>query len=410
MADGRVVITVRENAVCYGYFMDNRPCELYAEPREQGSLLGNIYAARIEKVADGIHGAFMELDKTVKAYYPMSGNKHKVLLSSGQRREPKGGDIALVQVTKDAQKGKQAVVDDNITLEGKYIVMTLGDRKYGISKKIRGDKERKRLKKLLEEWRCNDFGVIIRTNAQGVSKERLMREFRVLGDRRRRILKKGRYARGRTLLYEEPGHYITLARSLRSSEVKKVITDDPGIYKQLRSYYEETGDKELLKKIKFHKDDYSLWKLYRFGYHYEDALKKHVWLNSGGSLVIDHTEAMTVIDVNSGSMVKNPKKKNDLFYRLNCEAATEIARQLRLRNLSGIILIDFINMDQKDDEELLLEVLREECAGDRVSINVVDMTALGFVELTRSKSRKPLREQMFACGLLDFFTGTARRW
>lgn len=410
MADGRVVITVRENAVCYGYFEDNQPRELYAEPREQGSLLGNVYAARVERVADGIHGAFLELEKGVKAYYPLSGNDRKILLSSGERREPKGGDIALVQVTKDAQKGKQAVVDSNITFEGKYIVMTLVDRRYGISKKIRGDKERKRLKKLLDEWRSKEYGVILRTNAQGVSKERLMREFKALKDRRRRILKKGRHAKGRTLLYEEPGHYITLPRSLRSSELKKVVTDDPKIWRQLRSYYEESGDKDILKKIKLHKDEYSLWKLYRFGYHYEDALKKHVWLNSGGSLVIDHTEAMTVIDVNSGSLVKNPIKKNDLFYRLNCEAAAEIAKQLRLRNLSGIILIDFINMDNKDDEDLLLEVLREECMEDRISINVVDMTALGFVELTRSKSRKPLREQMFACGLLDFFTGTSRRW
>ncbi len=410
MADGRIVITVRENAVCYGYFLDSHPCELYAEPREQGSKLGNIYAARVEKVADGIHGAFLELEKGLKAYYPLSESDRRVLLSSGTRREPKGGDIVLVQVTKDAQKGKQAVVDSNITFEGKYIVMTLGDRRYGISKKIRGDKERKRLKKLLEEWRSKDFGVILRTNAQSVSKEKLMREFRALNDRRRRILKKGRNARGRTLLYEEPGHYITLARSLRSSELKKVITDDPRIFRQLRSYYEESGDKDILKKIKLHKDEYSLWKLYRLGYHYEDALKKHVWLDSGGSLVIDHTEAMTVIDVNSGSMVKNPRKKNDLFYRLNCEAAAEIAKQLRLRNLSGIILIDFINMDNKDDEDLLLEVLREECMEDRIPVNVVDMTALGFVELTRAKSRKPLREQMFASGLLDFFTGTARRW
>ena len=366
----KLVITEKEGVICYGYFQDGVPTELYCEPKEQQRILGNIYAARVERVAEGIHGAFLEIGDNQKCYYSLSAEQ-PVKLSPGHEDKLYGGDIILVQITKDAVKTKLPVGTGNISLDGKYFVFTLTDKRTGISKKIRNTVERERLETLLKKYTREEYGIIVRTNAAGVSEETLTKELELL-----------------QLRYEE------LMRTAKALD--EILTDHAEVFTELKEYYKQTSESDTT-KISFYEDTYSLYNLYRFAHYYEESYGKYIWLKSGASLVIEHTEAMTVIDVNTGSVLKKKKQEDTLFYQINREAAKEIARQLRLRNISGIIMIDFINMKDTAQKEKLLSLLDSECKKDRVHCNVIDMTALNLVEMTRSKVRKPLHEQIRSC-------------
>ena len=391
----KLVITENKGVICYGYFQDGIPTELYCEPKEQESILGNIYAARVERVAEGIHGAFLEIGDNQKCYYSLSAEQ-PVKLSPGHEDKLYGGDIILVQITKDAVKTKLPVATGNISLNGKYFVFTLTDRRAGISKKIRDKAERERLENMIKKYKKEEYGIVVRTNAAGVSEEILTQELKILQLRYEELMKKARISAGKTLLYKEPPHYITLGKELPAKALDEILTDNAEIFTELKGYYTQTSKPDTT-KISFYEDTYSLYNLYRFAHYYEEAYGKYVWLKSGASLVIEHTEAMTVIDVNTGSVLKKKKQEDTLFYQINREAAKEIARQLRLRNISGIIMIDFINMKDITQKEKLLTLLDNECKKDRVHCNVIDMTSLNLVEMTRSKVRKPLHEQIRSC-------------
>lgn len=388
-----LVITQKNDVVYYGYFSDGNPIELYCEKKQGESLLGNIYAARVERVAEGIGGAFLELNEGNKCYFPLAKNKQPVKLSPGHEERLYGGDIILVQIVKDAVKTKLAVADGNISLTGKYFVLTLSDKRSGISKKIQNAEERQRLSDLLGPFLSENYGIIARTNAEGMDADILERELQMLIHQYEELMRKARIAPGKTLLHRDPSHYITFAQDLPKDKLDTILTDQQDIYDELSSFFDAYSDEENKRKTILYDDEYSLYQLYRFDHHYEKAREKLVWLKSGGSLVIEQTEAMVVVDVNTACVTRGRKQADNLFFQMNCEAAKEIARQLRLRNLSGIILIDFINMKKKEQQEELMQLLREECAKDRINTRVIDMTGLNLVEMTRSKVRRPLHEQ-----------------
>lgn len=403
---GKIIISEKNGVIRYGYFRDGIPVELYCDTVKQEHLVGNIYTARVERVADGIGGAFLEIGQNKKCYFRLPKNgQQPVKLSPGHENKLYGGDIILVQITKDAVKTKLPVAEGNVSLTGKYFVLTLGDKRSGVSKKIRDAEERKRLCAIADSYKEEEYGIVVRTNAQGIPKEELEKEFIRLAARYQALMKQVAFSEARSLLYREPPAYITLGKELPEAELTEILTDSPEIYEELCQYYgsdelqgKPAAPKAHLSNIKItlYTDDYPLEKLYRFDHYFETALQKMVWLSSGGSLVIEPTEAMVVIDVNSGSVTKKKKHNDKIFYEINKEAAAEIARQLRLRNLSGIILIDFINMETKEQRKDLLAFLSEECKKDRVHCQIIDMTALGLVEMIRSKGQKPLHEQMQA--------------
>lgn len=392
----KLIITKKEDTICYGYFKDGVPVELYCEPKEQQSILGNIYAARVERVAEGIHGAFLEIGENQKCYYSLSNREQPIKLSPGHEDKLYGGDIILVQITKDAVKTKLPVCTGNISLNGKYFVFTLTDKRTGISKKIKDRSERERLEIITKGYYCEHYGIVVRTNASGIPDEVLFKELNLLKLRYQELMRKAHVASGKTLLYKEPPYYITLGKELPFKAIDEILTDDPDIFKELQEYYKHTVTFDKM-PITLYEDSYSLYNLYRFSHYYEEASGKYVWLKSGASLVIEYTEAMTVIDVNTGSVLKKKQQEDTLFYQINREAAKEIARQLRLRNISGIIMIDFINMKDETQKEKLLTLLDNACKKDRVHCNVIDMTSLNLVEMTRSKVRKPLYEQIISC-------------
>lgn len=397
MKKNKLIITKKGNAICYGYFRDGIPIELYCEAKDRESLVGNIYAARVERVAGEMHAAFLEIGQGRKCYYPLKA-KPPVKLAGSKGVDITGGDLLLVQVTKDAVKTKLPAADSNISLSGKYFVLTLSDKRSGISHKIKKMEERQRLLDITASYKTGDYGIVIRTNAQNVGEQTLTEELSDLVRRYEDLMRRARIAPGSGLLYREPPHYITLGKELPKTELGEIVTDQADIFEELCSYYREEGHCGDMVSLSYYEDDYALYNLYRFSHYLSQAAGKVVWLKSGASLVIEPTEAMTVIDVNTGSVLKKKRSSESLFFEINKEAACEIARQLRLRNLSGIILIDFINMKEKDLQEKILSILASECGQDRIRCRVIDMTALGLVEMTRNKVRRPLHEQIAACG------------
>ena len=397
----KLVITTEKDIVYYGYFRDGKAVELYCEKKNSGSILGSIYAARVQKVAEGINGAFLDLTADLAAYYNLSPSRKPLKLSPGHEDRLCGGDLILVQVKKEATGTKLPVADAYVNLSGKYFVFSLEQMGTRISAKIRKKEERDRLKAVVSSWRSgrSDFtyGIIVRTNAAGAAEEELLEELSELGERFDRILKKAGTCPEKSQLYREAPYFIRLARDLPFHELDEILTDDPEILAELEDYYQGDNNARIREKIRLYTDDYSLYLLYRFGHYYDLALCRRTELKSGGSIVIDTTEAMVVVDVNSGSVLKKKKEAQTIFETMNKEAAAEIIYQLRLRNLSGIILIDFINMKEEGSRQRVLEYLKNEAAKDRIPIRVIDFTALFLVEMTRNKVRKSLKEQWAEC-------------
>lgn len=405
----RLVITTKHNRICCGYFLDDVPAELYCEEKDHPVTVGNIYAARVDRIADGIGAVFLDIGGGEKCYIPLNKAEKALKLSAGHEDRLYGGDIILVQIKKDAVKTKLPVAGEDISFTGKYVVLTLGERTRKVSKKIKDQEERDRLKSLMKaQFRLlpePGMGVVIRTNAAGLAEEELRGEFETLAERACSLLKRARAAAGGSLLQKQPSLYMKLARELPKDRLQEIVTDSTDIFYEMQEYFSYMGDREDLEKLRLYEDDYSLYKLYRFDTHYQRALSRYVPLKSGGSLVIEQTEAMVVIDVNTGAAIKGKQDRKSIFPQMNREAALEIARQIRLRSLSGMILIDFINLKEEEEKRELLQYLRKCTVEDRAWVQVVDITGLGIVEMTRNKQWRSLAEQVPA----DFFSDTPEK-
>lgn len=353
--------------------------EILAEPKKK-STLHNIYTAKVTSVSKNMDAAFVSTgDET--CYLPFKECGGQI---------PKTGDERVVQVIKERIKTKDAVVSCNLTLNGQYFVLTTGNKKTGVSAKITDPKERKRLAGIVSGCLKADaaFGAIVRTNARGMPEEILKEELEALCLQLDRLCTVGGMRTCYSVLYKSPPSYLEKIRDIESSHLKSVITDSREVYDELKELY----------PAEFYEDPMlSMDKLYRFETNLSEALAKKVWLNSGGYLVIEPTEALTVIDVNTGKYT-GKKTSGETYKRINMDAAKEIARQLRLRNLSGIIIVDFINMEKREDEEELKKYVSLLVREDKIQTEVAGMTPLGLMEITRKKVRKSLRQQLEEAG------------
>lgn len=304
------------------------------------------------------------------------------------------GDEVLVQVSKEAVKTKPANLTVNLNFTGRYAVLTYGKTGIGISSKIKNEAQRKRLYKLLEPYKNEEYGFILRTNAVNALDSEIIAELDKLRKEYKKVRQKAEYSACFSCVLEAPEHFITDIRDSRKKQSFEIITDDRQIYERVMDYLEsfQPEDKE---KLRFYEDSMiCLWNLYGLEAKLEKALRTKVWLSSGAYLVIEPTEALTVIDVNSGKAVGKKKDTEAAYYKVNLEAAEEIAVQIRLRNLSGIILVDFIDMKEEKNTKALISFFTEKLAKDPIKTNFIDITALHLAEITRKKVRKPLYEQI----------------
>jgi ribonuclease E len=370
-----------------------------ASPSGNDSIDGNIYLGRVQNVLPGMEAAFIDIstpkngvlyrgDVTFdKADVDSGGGKPKI------ERMLKNGQMILVQVTKNPIAHKGARLTQEVSLAGRFLVMVPAEPDtYGISKRLPDD-ERKRLRKILDEIRPTDAGLIVRTAAEGATRDELERDVRRLRNQWEQISQVAAGANKAKLVYQEPDLVLRLIREEFTKEFRGIAIDDQRLYEETKAYVEAIAP-ELAERVEFYDtEDEGLPIFERF--HVSEqllkALDRKVWLPSGGSLIIERTEALTVIDVNTG---KNVGKSNleETVFRNNLEAAEEIARQLRLRDIGGIIVIDFIDMEIKANRDEVMRVFRDALARDKTRTQAFEMSELGLVEMTRKRISEGLVE------------------
>lgn len=375
---------------------ESRVMEIRLEPRSGNSILGNIYVGQVEKVAENIKAAFVRFGNEGNGYFPLEEAEH-VIYTAGRRGNAPlhAGDEILVQVSRDAMKGKLPALSSNLSFTGKYLVLTTGNKKFGLSSKLSGE-DRSRLSKWLEDEAAKpdkEYGIIVRTNAADASKEEIIRELEYLKKLYTKAAILGRNRTCFSLLQEAESFYISAVRDAYSNDVKEIITDIPEVYHKLQEYLTEFSP-SLSERLVFYEDSLlPLYKLHSLESALEEIQREKVWMKNGGFLMIQQTEAFVSIDVNSGKYT-GKKKAEETYRKINLEAAGEIARQVRLRNLSGIILVDFINMENPDHRDELFHVLQKYLRKDSVKCKAVDITPLNILEMTRKKIRRPVIEDI----------------
>lgn len=357
---------------------------------ETNTGIGSILICRVRDVVQNIQAAFVDIGTGVNAYLPITDlGEHTVFTKKNGRKQIVSGDELLVQISREPMKTKPAAVTTKLSLSGKYAAVTAdGKGAVNFSKKISDTEFRGRMGALLSEVLDDRFSMILRTNAADADEEVILNEACALQKRLTELIQKAPYQICQSHLYDAFPDWLTDLRDTRDDELREVITDDEALYSQISAEKSSVMGAETVLRL-YDDQQLPLIKAYSIEKILREALAERVWMKSGGYLVIQPTEALVVIDVNSGkSEYKGGNKQAAL--KLNLEAAREAARQIRLRNLSGIILIDFINLDDDGMKQELLRELASYLREDRVHTMLMGMTKLELTEITRKKVHKPL--------------------
>lgn len=391
--DKKLIIVRYQGRILTALMENGRAAELHCDEEQRNSLLGNIYIGKVKNIVKNIRAAFIEIENGIQCYYSLSDNKDPIYIKKGSSKDMQAGDELLVQVCRENLKSKPPAVSSNLNFTGNYLVLTTGNKSTGMSSKLTQE-EKKRLKEYLSPYLDSRFGFIVRTNAREVDQETFVAEARLLKELYETVMQKARFRTCFSILHRNnPTTWLSTLRDIYKENLSQILTDDETLYEKIKEYLHQY-QREDEEKLTFYQDDLlPLMKLYSLESAVENALKERVWMKSGAYLVIQPTEALTVIDVNTGKY-DGHKKQQDTFLKINLEAAREIAVQIRLRNLSGIIVIDFINMESGEYRRQLMEEFDRILKKDPVKTTLVDMTALSLVEVTRKKVRRPFWEQI----------------
>lgn len=399
MNDLRYIITKYRDGVL-SFVSDTKKGKMesvcYTQSVENASdaKIGDIFVAKVKNVAGQIHAAFIDYAPNKKGYLPINTDYVPMITNRQYDGRILAGDEILVQLEKEAVRTKEPVFTTNLSLAGKYSVISYGNTYKGVSRKC-SKSEREQLRAIIPQE--IDYGVVIRTNAASLlspteTLQPVIDEIQYLNRKMSVLLHDGIHRTCYSRLWNAAPSYLTRMRDDRIA-YQQIITDDPQIYEEIKDFVALYMPERLVDLSLYQDNVYPLQKLYRVETQIDELLAKKVWLKSGAYLVIEKTEAMYVIDVNSGKNIS--KKENaEYIYQINMEAASEIMRQIRLRNLTGIIMIDFINMEDSAKDHALLQQLRVLAKKDSILTTIVDITALGLVEITRKKTTKSLAEQL----------------
>ncbi len=367
-------------------FEDNREIRIGIYGNEE-SVLGNIYVARVRDIVRNIDAAFVEIAPGKVCYFSIKDNPRPLFLNRKNTDKVCMGDLMLVQVLKDGIKSKAPLVSSIISFGGKYAAITREQAgRVGVSHKITDKTLADKLKSIVMPYVTDDYGFIIRTDAVNASADEIEAELKSLTEEYRDILDKAYHRPAFTLLKESDNGMLSDISSYRLSPDDEIVTDN----KELAGFL---AKQDYVTPVRLYDDKLlPLIKAYSMESRLEHALDKRVWLKSGGYLVIEPTEALTVIDVNTGKFDGRNADREKTFLKTNLEACAEIARQLILRNISGIIIIDFINLGEKDNRNIIQDTMKKYLAADPVKAVFVEFTGLDLMEITRKKIKKPLHE------------------
>lgn len=394
----QIVINIDEFQSRAAIIEDEKVVEVLIEREEERRINANIYKGKVANVLPGMESAFVNIGLEKNAFLYVNDLREfeeKYLDGICNSERPiedilTVGDEVVVQVLSEPRGTKGARVTTHYTIPGKYLVLMPNNNHIAISKKIKEEEERNRLEEIVRDLKPENMGVIIRTAAQGKSIFHFEREMEYLVKKWEDIEKKTSTAKIGEVLYKDNGIVATVLRDIFSNDIDELVIDNEETYWEVIDYINAFSEKTLKTKIKLYNDDeIGVFERYGIEKEIENALKEEVRLECGGYLVIQKTEALISIDVNTG---KNTGSYNleQTVLNTNLEAAREIPRQLRLRNLGGIIIIDFIDMRLEEDKLKVLEVLEQNLSKDRIKNNIVHFTDLGLIEMTRKRTGKPL--------------------
>lgn len=389
---------------------DSKLVEVYVEQQDNQRMVGNVYKGKVENVLPGMQAAFVDIGYELNAFLPFSeiGNSEYIIEESSNDRnrgsskhsrkienievDLKTNQEIFVQVIKEPFAGKGPRVTTEVALPGRLLVLVPNANYIGISKKIWDKFERRRLKKIAQRLRTDDAGVIIRTVAEGKSEEHIENDFNILLDNWQKIKNKSEREEAPILVYEDLETASSVVRDLLTLDVEKIIIDSKRLYRKTQRYLEDVSP-SLLERLELYKLKAPLFESFGIESEIEKLMRPKAWLKSGAYLIIEKTEAMVVVDVNSGRFVgKKMHEENSL--KINMETAREVARQLRLRDLSGLIVIDFIDMQLEENRKKVYHELRKELKKDRAKVAVAPITEFGLLEMTRQRIRVSLLDSM----------------
>ncbi len=379
----RVITDFSEDVIKTALTENGELIELIATLRNQSFKIGNIYAGKVKRILKSGF-SFIDIGDDKNAFLYFTDKKEAALFKNGKLSLKEGDDI-IVQITREAINDKGAAVTTALSLSGDYSVLMVGSGEIRISRKIADPDSRAGLKQAAEAVGMSQFDIIVRTKAETVSSELISAELNTLKNRLENICRAGKYIKTPALLYSADNEAMAAIKSfIRENDFEIVVNNED-------EYFKYIDTEKITKPICLPTQS----PIFR-EYFLEDKIKKvlypKVWLKSGGWIMIETTEAMVVVDVNTGKF--NLKNHEDNVFKTNKEAAVEIMRQLRLRNLSGIIIIDFVNMNNPEYNKEILSILNEEAKKDRISVSIVGMTNLGLIELTRKKTGLPIADRL----------------
>jgi len=352
---------------------------------------GNIYLGKVQNVLPGMEAAFVDIGTPKNAVLyrgDVQYDAEDIVEKSGQPRIEqmlRAKQLMVCQVTKNPIGAKGARLTQEVSLPGRFVVLIPNSKTYGISKRLPDD-VRKRLRNILDRVKPTEHGLIVRTAAEHASEHELSADMTRLLDQWEIIEAKAKKASGPTLLYREPELAVRVIREEFNSEYRGIVIDDQRLHDDLRDYV-QAFNPELADRVEFYdaeQEGLPVFELHHIHEQLHKALDRKVWLPSGGSLIIEHTEALTVIDVNTGKNVGTSNLEETVF-RNNLEAAEEVAKQLRLRDIGGIVVIDFIDMEIRENRRKVVDAFRDALARDKTRTQVFDITELGLVEMTRKR-------------------------
>lgn len=367
--------------------------EKYEERPEQKRLEGNIYLGKVENVLAGMQAAFVDIgvEKNtfihIKDIIPKAsnetGNKNETLSKYDIKSYIHTGMPILVQVKRDSTNKKGARVSTHITIPGRFVVLMPNSEFITISKKIEKDQEKARLTEIVKDVLPKGFGLIIRTSAEEKEKELIQKDIERVLEQYNEIIKKAKTLEKTSdfnpvVLYSNNGIVEKILTDIIDQDLGRIITDNPKVNEYVQKFLQDTG---LETKVKLELKQ-NVLDIYDIEEQIEKANNRKIWLKCGGFITIDKTEALTAIDVNSGKYIGNKDLEQTVF-TVNKEATIEIAKQIRLRDIGGIIIIDYIDMEKKETKQKILEILEEHIKKDRSKIQIVGFTPLDLLEITR---------------------------
>jgi len=413
-----ILVNIKEGEKCVAIIEDGILDDFYIEMEREDFLLGNIYKGKVESILPSINAAFVNIGQEKNGFLyltdvlnplveeELSGPRKFISrLLSREKKQPKKkkqepvslkkGDEVLVQVVKEPFANKGARLTTHVSLPGRFVVLMPHDKHLGISKKIEGADERQRLKEILKDIRgVRDGGFIVRTVASQKGKRELVRDAQFLLKIWQKIKKTSDERKAPTLIYKEYDLLWRIVRDFLREDVDKLIVDSQEEYIRIRKFVNMLIGQEMVGKIQLYKTEVPLFDSKNVSKQLSKIFDRKVFLKSGAYIVIEPTEGLIVVDVNSGRFKVNASPE-DAAFMVNMEATAEIARQLRLRDLGGIIVIDFIDMGREGHKRQVLQALQKALAKDHSKTEITRISSLGLLEMTRARTGKTIESRSF---------------